>query len=121
MSDVQHNPKALEAFIKNGIHVLEVAKDCPKNCFKGCSGILLIRAEEGGLGFSGQGGRGVLVGHKDGVWSNPVGVNFGGMGAGLVIGVVEKDVVIFLNPFAMKSLIEGKGHIKLGADFGIAM
>jgi len=116
----KQNPEAIEKFVKNGIRVLKAAS-CPKACFKGCSGVVLIQAEEDGMLISATGGTGVLVGHKNGTWSSPVAVNYSGLGVGVVVGFAQKDVVVFLNPFAMKRLIGGSGHIKLGADIGIAL
>jgi len=116
------SPRTFESCIDSAIHALEAAKLCPKVFFKGCSGIVLIRAEEGGVLVSAQGGKGVLVSHKDGIWSNPVAVDFGGLGGGAVLGYAEKDIVIFLNPFAKKCFIESQGgHAKLNVDFGLTM
>jgi len=115
------DPKAIDANIDAAMKALDHGVNIPKIYYKRCSGLLILSGEEGGIGISAQGGRGVLLRHKDGVWSNPIAMNYGGIGAGAVIGFAEKDVLVFLNPFAMTKFLEAKDQLKLNVDFGIAM
>jgi len=96
------------------MHVLEHGKNVPKACFKACSGILLVSAHEGGFIISGESGAGVAMLHKDGDWSNPIAMTLDSVGWGAGIGVTDKDIMIFLDPLAMKRLLEGNFEAKLG-------
>jgi len=121
----EHNPDDMEGFIEIGLKVLDLVADkkIPKAMFKNCAGIVLLSAEEGGLFISSQGGSGVALFHNttDGKWSNPLAVNHISVGAGLVFGYAHKELVAFLNHFAMKKLLEGDGSLDIGVDAGFAV
>jgi lipid-binding SYLF domain-containing protein len=104
----------------NGIHVLENVKYIPPTTIPLCSGIILISSREVGFVVSSQAGAGVAVKREGDKWSAPVAVTLSGMGMGAVFGSADKEMLIALNPLAMKRLLEGKGQLKVGVDMGFA-
>jgi lipid-binding SYLF domain-containing protein len=118
---VDYHPTTMEAFIGNGLHVLEKGDKIPKVLWETCAGVLLISAEEAGLVFTSQGGAGVAMAHKDGKWSAPIAVTLSSVGWGAGVGVAKMDLLIMLNHFAVQKLIEGKFQAALGADIGLTM
>jgi len=137
------NPNALYAHLKAANHAIDQSDSIPKEVYHGCSGLLLLQGSEGGMGVSVQGGKGVLIAHRNNKWSNPVAISWHSFGAGAVAGFADKDILVFLNPAGMKvsvvssvlmqfairthkifsilkRLVEGKGQVKFNVDIGCA-
>jgi hypothetical protein len=109
-----------------GMHVLKnvgdiPVYDIPPDMFHLCSGLVMISATEVGFGFTSQSGAGVAVKRHGDKWAPPVAVTLSGMGIGAVVGAADKDILIVLNPAAMKRLLEGKGEVKIGVDMGLGI
>jgi lipid-binding SYLF domain-containing protein len=66
--------------------------------FTSCVGIALINMVEVGLSISASVGTGIIMKRdaKTGKWSYPVACAVGGLGLGLLIGRIVKDLIIFI-------------------------
>lgn len=116
------NPKAMEGFIGNGIHVLETVKVVPKIMFQKCAAIVLISAREMAFFLTGQKGAGVAMKRMGDSWSNPIPVLLESSGFGLSLGVADKQMLILLSSQHADKLLEGShGGIKVGVDLGFAV
>lgn len=112
----------MEKVIESSMSVLDAAEHViPKIQLKGCAGIILITSREVGFGASYQAGAGVLVSHFNDKWSAPVAVSLGSVGLGAVLGAANKQLVIVLNPLAMRSLVESKGSLQFGGTLGLTI
>lgn len=75
-----------------------------------------------GFVIGGRHGRGLIsVRKEDGSWSNPVFLSITGGSVGFQVGAQSTDVVlVFRTKNGVKSILEGRGKLKLGGDLSIA-
>jgi lipid-binding SYLF domain-containing protein len=86
-----------------------------------CAGVVIVSAVQAGFMFSGSVGTGIFLKHgMDGSWSNPVACGMAGVGAGLQIGAITKDVIIFLPDDASVQTFFSKG-VSVGAHSDVTI
>ena len=98
-------------------------KGIPPKMLADAQGVVIVpRVVKLGLVVGASGGHGVaLVRTKDGRWSDPVFVHFGGGSIGLQAGIESADVVlVFRTRKGLDRILEGKGKLTLGADASVA-
>lgn len=98
-------------------------KGIPPKLLADAQGVVIIpRVMKLGFVVGARGGYGVaLTRTKDGGWSDPMFVHFGGASVGFQAGVESVDVVlVFRNRKSLDRVLDGKEKITLGADASIA-
>lgn len=117
---------SMEGMIWNANHVLTYALDpgirgIPKGYFRDCAGLVIMTAVQAGWMFSGSVGTGIFLQQDQiGRWSNPVACGMAGVGVGLQIGAVTKDVLIFLPDEQSVRTLFSKG-ISVGAHSDVTI
>ena len=98
------------------------AKSIPTDLLAEAHGVAIIpRVIKAGFVVGGRGGHGIVMDKKDGVWGDPVFVDFGGASVGFQAGVESTDVVlVFRTRKSLDRILEGKGKVTLGADVSVA-
>jgi len=73
-----------------------------------------------GFGFSGRGGKGVVVARTSNGWSGPSAVGTGGAGFGFQIGAEVTEFVFILNTDAAVQAFSRDVNVSLGGDISVA-
>src|SRR5262245_63463170 len=73
-----------------------------------------------GFGFSGRGGKGVVVARTRQGWSGPSAIGTGGAGFGLQIGAEVTEFVLILNTDAAVQAFSRDVNVMLGGDVSVA-
>lgn len=73
-----------------------------------------------GFGFSGRGGKGVVVARTRNGWSGPSAIGTGGVGFGLQIGAEVTEFVFILNTDAAVQAFSRDVNVTLGGDISVA-
>src|SRR4029453_11640457 len=73
-----------------------------------------------GFGFSGRGGKGVVVARIRNGWSGPSAIGTGGAGVGFQIGVGGRGVVMVLKTDEAVKAFSRDVNITLGGDISVA-
>jgi len=95
-------------------------KGIPQTVLKDARGLAILTVIKVGFGFSGRGGKGVVVARTPQGWSGPSGIGTGGAGFGLQIGAEVTEFVIILNTdAAVKAFAQGV-NVQLGGDLSVA-
>lgn len=83
-------------------------------------GVMIIpQLLKAGFIIGGEGGSGILLTHRDGIWSPPAFYNFGAGSIGLQIGAQASEVVLLLmTDRAIEAVL--RNQVKLGADASVA-
>lgn len=92
----------------------------PDAVLRDAQGLAIIRVLKIGLGFSGKGGQGVVVGRTGRGWSGPSFIGTGGAGWGAQIGAQVTDFILVLNTRAAVRAFAQSDNIHLGADVSAA-
>lgn len=98
-------------------------KGIPPKLLADAQGVVIVpRVVKLGFVVGARGGHGVaLTRTRDGGWSDPVFVHFGGASVGLQAGIESADVVlVFRSRKSLDRVLEGKGKLTLGADASVA-
>jgi lipid-binding SYLF domain-containing protein len=72
-------------------------KAIPQAVLKDAKGLAIMTVIKAGFGFSGRGGKGVVVARIRNGWSGPSAIGTGGAGVGLQIGAEVTEFVMVLN------------------------
>ena len=72
-------------------------KAIPQAVLKDAKGLAIMTVIKAGFGFSGRGGKGVVVARTRNGWSGPSAIGTGGAGFGLQIGAEVTEFVMVLN------------------------
>lgn len=111
----------LEALTYPDFALTQKEKTIPFRILKDASGLVFMTEVKAGFLFSGKGGTGLVIKRlPDGKWSGPSLFGFAGVGAGLMVGMSKTNTLICLNSAEAVKTFEGKGQVKLGADFEVA-
>jgi len=95
-------------------------KGIPQTVLKDAKGLAILTVIKVGFGFSGRGGKGIVVARTPQGWSGPSGIGTGGAGFGLQIGAEVTEFVIILNTdAAVKAFAQGV-NVQLGGDLSVA-
>jgi|SRR5579883_30905 len=98
-------------------------KGIPPKLLADAQGVVIVpRVVKVGFVVGVRGGHGVvLTRDKDGQWSDPVFVHFGGASVGFQAGVESTDVVlVFRTRKSLDRVLKGKDKFTLGADASVA-
>ncbi len=98
-------------------------KGIPPAVLVDAQGVAIIpHVIKAGFLFGGRGGHGVvLTRDRNGAWSEPTFVDFGGASFGFQAGIESADVVlVFKTRKSLDRVLSGKGKLTLGADAAIA-
>lgn len=98
-------------------------KGIPPKLLADAQGVVIVpRVVKVGFVVGVRGGHGVVLARdKDGHWSDPVFVQFGGASVGFQAGVESTDVVlVFRNRKSLDRVLMGKDKLTLGADASVA-
>jgi lipid-binding SYLF domain-containing protein len=114
--------------LENAVGVLDdlsaiPLKGIPPKLLADAQGVAIFpRVLKAGFVVGGRGGCGVvLTRDRDGNWSDPVFVHFGGASVGFQAGVESTDVVlVFRSRKSLDRVLAGKDKLTLGADASIA-
>jgi len=93
----------------------------PFDLLQSCKGIIFLRIWKAGIFLGGMGGTGIVMAHRNGIWSYPCAVSLGGIQFGLNLGVERVDDILLLRDEIGLNLFIEKGHFKLGVDASIAL
>jgi lipid-binding SYLF domain-containing protein len=93
----------------------------PFDLFQTCKGIIFLRIWKAGIFLGGIGGTGIVLAHRNGSWSHPCALTFGGIQLGLQLGIERVDDILLLRDEEALRLFMEKGHFKLGVDASIAL
>ncbi|KAL7558904.1 hypothetical protein ACA910_019438 [Epithemia clementina (nom. ined.)] len=92
-----------------------------KNLHSGCAGIAIMSVVDAGLMFCGSAGSGIVIAKlDDGSWSSPVTCRFSGAGFGLVVGLQNTTVLMFLPDKHTVNTFISTG-VKLGGKKGLTI
>lgn len=92
----------------------------PAKILANAKGLVFMTEVKGGFLFSAKGGTGLVIKKLEGgKWSGPSLFGFGGVGAGLMVGISRTDTILLLNTEEAVKVFMGKGQVKLGADLEV--
>jgi len=95
-------------------------KGIPQAVLKDARGLAIMTVIKAAFGFSGRGGKGIVVARTPQGWSGPSGIGTGGAGFGFQIGAQVTEFVIILNTdAAVKAFAQG-ANVSLGGDISVA-
>ena len=95
-------------------------KGIPRAVLKDAKGLAVMTVIKAAFGFSGRGGKGIVVARTPQGWSGPSGIGTGGAGFGFQIGAKVTEFVIILNTdAAVKAFAQGV-NVQLGGDLSVA-
>lgn len=95
-------------------------KKIPLRILQKATGLAFMTEIKGGFLFSAKGGTGIVIRRlPGGGWSGPSCFGFGGVGAGLMVGVSKTNTVVVLNSPEACDVFSSKGQVKLGADLEV--
>jgi len=95
-------------------------KGIPQAVLKDARGLGLMTVIKAGFGFSGRGGKGVVVARTKNGWSGPSAIGTGGVGFGLQIGAEVTEFVFVLNTDAAVQAFSRDVNVTLGGDISVA-
>ena len=95
-------------------------KAIPQAVLKDARGLAIMTVIKAGFGFSGQGGKGVVVARTRNGWSGPSAIGTGGVGFGLQIGAEVTEFVMILNTDAAVQAFSRDVNVTLGGDISVA-
>jgi len=95
-------------------------KAIPQAVLKDARGLGIMTVIKAGFGFSGRGGKGVVVARTSNGWSGPSAIGTGGAGFGLQVGVEVTEFVMVLNTDAAVKAFSRDVNITLGGDISVA-
>ena len=95
-------------------------KAIPQAVLKDARGLGIMTVMKAGFGFSGRGGKGVVVARTKNGWSGPSAIGTGGVGFGLQIGAEVTEFVFILNTDAAVQAFSRDVNVTLGGDISVA-
>jgi SH3 domain-containing YSC84-like protein 1 len=95
-------------------------KAMPQAVLKDARGLAVMTVIKAGFGFSGRGGKGVVVARLQNGWSGPSAIGTGGVGFGLQIGAEVTEFVMILNTDAAVQAFSRDVNVTLGGDISVA-
>jgi len=95
-------------------------KAIPQAVIKDARGLAIMTVIKAGFGFSGRGGKGVVVARTANGWSGPSAIGTGGAGFGLQIGAQVTEFVMILNTDAAVQAFSRDVNVTLGGDISVA-
>src|SRR5215510_10540176 len=95
-------------------------KAIPQAVLRDAKGLGIMTVIKAGFGFSGQGGKGVVVARTRNGWSGPSAIGTGGAGFGFQIGGEVTEFVMVLNTDAAVQAFSRDVNITLGGDISVA-
>jgi SH3 domain-containing YSC84-like protein 1 len=95
-------------------------KTIPQAVLKDARGLGIMTVIKAGFGFSGRGGKGVVVARTKNGWSGPSAIGTGGVGFGLQIGAEVTEFVFILNTDAAVQAFSRDVNVTLGGDISVA-
>jgi lipid-binding SYLF domain-containing protein len=95
-------------------------KAIPQAVLKDARGLAVMTVIKAGFGFSGRGGKGVVVARTGNGWSGPSAIGTGGAGFGLQIGAEVTEFVMVLNTAEAVKAFSRDVNITLGGDISVA-
>jgi lipid-binding SYLF domain-containing protein len=95
-------------------------KAIPQAVLKDARGLGIMTVIKAGFGFSGRGGKGVVVARTKNGWSGPSAIGTGGVGFGLQIGAEVTEFVFVLNTDAAVQAFSRDVNVTLGGDISVA-
>jgi lipid-binding SYLF domain-containing protein len=95
-------------------------KAMPQAVLKDARGLAVMTVIKAGFGFSGRGGKGVVVARLQNGWSGPSAIGPGGVGFGLQIGAEVTEFVMILNTDAAVQAFSRDVNVTLGGDISVA-
>jgi SH3 domain-containing YSC84-like protein 1 len=95
-------------------------KAIPQAVLKDARGLGIMTVIKAGFGFSGRGGKGVVVARTKNGWSGPSAIGTGGVGFGLQIGAEVTEFVFILNTDAAVQAFARDVNVTLGGDISVA-
>ena len=95
-------------------------KAIPQAVLKDARGLAVMTVIKAGFGFSGRGGKGVVVARTEKGWSGPSAIGTGGVGFGLQIGAEVTEFVMILNTDAAVQAFSRNVNVTLGGDISVA-
>jgi SH3 domain-containing YSC84-like protein 1 len=95
-------------------------KAIPQAVLKDARGLGIMTVIKAGFGFSGRGGKGVVVARTKNGWSGPSAIGTGGVGFGLQIGAEVTEFVFILNTDAAVQAFSRDVNVTLGGDISVA-
>ena len=95
-------------------------KGIPQAVLKDARGLGIMTVIKAGFGFSGRGGKGVVVARTKNGWSGPSAIGTGGVGFGLQIGAEVTEFVFVLNTDAAVQAFSRDVNVTLGGDISVA-
>ena len=95
-------------------------KAIPQAVLKDARGLGIMTVIKAGFGFSGRGGKGVVVARTRNGWSGPSAIGTGGVGFGLQIGAEVTGFVFILNTDAAVQAFSRDVNVTLGGDISVA-
>jgi SH3 domain-containing YSC84-like protein 1 len=87
---------------------------------KDAKGLAIMTVIKAGFGFSGRGGKGVVVARTRNGWSGPSAIGTGGAGFGLQIGAEVTECVMVLNTDEAVKAFSRDVNVTLGGDLSVA-
>jgi len=95
-------------------------KAIPQAVLKDARGLAIMTVIKAGFGFSGRGGKGVVVARTSNGWSGPSAIGTGGAGFGFQIGAQVTEFVMILNTDAAVQAFSRDVNVTLGGDISVA-
>ena len=95
-------------------------KAIPQAVLKDARGLGIMTVIKAGFGFSGRGGKGVVVARTKNGWSGPSAIGTGGVGFGLQIGAEVTEFVFILNTDAAVQAFSRDVNVTLGGGISVA-
>ena len=95
-------------------------KAIPQAVLRDARGLAIMTVIKGAFGFSGQGGKGVVVARTRNGWSGPSAIGTGGAGFGFQIGGEVTEFVMVLNTDAAVQAFSHDVNVTLGGDISVA-
>jgi lipid-binding SYLF domain-containing protein len=95
-------------------------KAIPQAVLRDARGLAIMTVIKAGFGFSGRGGKGVVVARTGHGWSGPSAIGTGGVGFGLQIGAEVTEFVIILNTDAAVEAFSHDVNVTLGGNISVA-
>jgi lipid-binding SYLF domain-containing protein len=95
-------------------------KAIPQAVLKDARGLAIMTVIKAGFGFSGRGGKGIVVARLKTGWSGPSAIGTGGAGFGLQIGAEVTEFVMILNTDDAVKAFSRDVNVTLGGDISVA-
>src|SRR5438093_7327486 len=95
-------------------------KAIPQAVLKDARGLGIMTVIKAGFGFSGRGGKGVVVARTSNGWSGPSAIGTGGAGFGFQVGAQVTEFVMILNTDAAVQAFSRDVNVTLGGDLSVA-